>query len=165
MLVPQALEGVAAVALLYAARAALVRRRARSCSRALLLAVTPVAALMFRFDNPDALLVCLLVASALLPDARPRDRRARAGSLAGGALIGLAFLTKMMQAFLVLPAFALVYLIAAPDEPAPAAWSRCSPGGVAIVAQRGLVGRDRRALAGRLRGPSSTARRTTASST
>ncbi|MGW1340167.1 glycosyltransferase family 39 protein [Kribbella sp. NPDC002412] len=30
-----------------------------------------------------------------------------------GAAIGFAFLTKMMLAFLVLPAFALVYLIAA----------------------------------------------------
>ena len=34
--------------------------------------------------------------------------------LAAGALIGFAFLAKMMQAFLVLPGFALVYLVAAP---------------------------------------------------
>jgi 4-amino-4-deoxy-L-arabinose transferase-like glycosyltransferase len=32
-------------------------------------------------------------------------------------LLGFGFLTKMMQAFLVLPAFALVYLVAAPTGP------------------------------------------------
>ena len=56
VLVPQALEGVAAVALLYAAV-----RRVRGPGAALLagavFALTPVAALMFRFNNPDALLV------------------------------------------------------------------------------------------------------------
>lgn len=63
VLVPQALEGVAAVALLYAAV-----RRAAGPSAALLsgtvFALTPVAALMFRFNNPDALLVLALVAGA-----------------------------------------------------------------------------------------------------
>ncbi len=34
--------------------------------------------------------------------------------LAAGALVGAAFLTKQLQAFLVLPAFALTYLVAAP---------------------------------------------------
>ena len=60
---PQALEGVAAVALLYAA----VRRAAGPCAALLagaVFALTPVAALMFRFNNPDALLVLLLVAGA-----------------------------------------------------------------------------------------------------
>lgn len=58
ILVPQALEGVAAVAVLYAAV-----RRVSTHSAALLagaiLATTPIATLMFRFDNPDALLVLL----------------------------------------------------------------------------------------------------------
>jgi len=56
MLVPQALEGVAAVALLYAT----VRRwfsPAAALLSAGILAITPVAVLMFRFNNPDALLV------------------------------------------------------------------------------------------------------------
>ena len=56
VLAPQALEGVAAVALLYAAV-----RRVSGPGAALLagaiMALTPVAALMFRFNNPDALLV------------------------------------------------------------------------------------------------------------
>ena len=64
MLAPQALEGVAAVGLLYATvRAGRCARRPRSSPESLL-AVTPVAALMFRFNNPDALLLLLLVAAA-----------------------------------------------------------------------------------------------------
>src|SRR3954454_1617305 len=64
LLVPQALEGVAAVWLLHAT----VRRTTGSAGAGLLsglvLATTPVAVLMFRFDNPDALLTLLLVAAA-----------------------------------------------------------------------------------------------------
>ena len=64
MLVPQALMGVGAVALLVASV-----RRVSGCSAGLLagavLALTPVAALMFRFNNPDALLVLLLIAAVI----------------------------------------------------------------------------------------------------
>jgi 4-amino-4-deoxy-L-arabinose transferase-like glycosyltransferase len=112
MLVPQALEGVAAVGLLYAA----VKRwfgAGAGLAAGALFAATPVAALMFRFNNPDALLVLLLVASAYCLT-RAIERAGTRWILAAGALIGAAFLAKMMQAFLVLPAFALVYAIAAP---------------------------------------------------
>jgi 4-amino-4-deoxy-L-arabinose transferase-like glycosyltransferase len=112
MLIPQALEGVAAVALLYAA----IKRWFGSGAGLLagaLLALTPVAALMFRFNNPDALLVCLLVASAYCLT-RAIERAGTRWVVAAGAMIGFAFLAKMMQAFLVLPAFGLVYLVAAP---------------------------------------------------
>src|SRR5215207_9779870 len=63
MLLPQALMGVAAVALLFAT----VRRTSGPAAGLIAgaaLAVAPVAALMFRFNNPDALLVLLLVAAA-----------------------------------------------------------------------------------------------------
>jgi 4-amino-4-deoxy-L-arabinose transferase-like glycosyltransferase len=112
MLVPQALEGVAAVGLLYAT----VKRwfgAGAGLAAGALFAATPVAALMFRFNNPDALLVLLLVASAYCLT-RAIERAGTRWILAAGALVGVAFLAKMMQAFLVLPAFALVYLIAAP---------------------------------------------------
>nr|WP_264039177.1 glycosyltransferase family 39 protein [Mycolicibacterium hodleri] len=112
VLVPQALEGVAAVALLYAAV-----RRAAGPSAALLagavFALTPVAALMFRFNNPDSLLVLALVAGAYCVQ-RACERDANRWWLTGaGAAVGVAFLAKMMQAFLVLPAFGVAYLIAA----------------------------------------------------
>ncbi|GAB3772044.1 4-amino-4-deoxy-L-arabinose transferase-like glycosyltransferase [Nocardioides ginsengisegetis] len=110
ILVPQALEGVAAVALLHAS----VRRTTGSAAAGLLagavLALTPVAVLMFRFDNPDAMLVLLLVGSAYATQRAVEATSVRWLAL-GGALVGLAFLTKMLQAFLVLPALALVYLL------------------------------------------------------
>ncbi|HEY2665472.1 MAG TPA: glycosyltransferase family 39 protein [Actinomycetota bacterium] len=112
MLVPQALEGVAAVGLLYAA----VRRWYGSAAGLLAgsaLALSPVAAQMFRYNNPDALLTLLLVAAAY---ATCRAIEAgRAGWLAlAGLLIGFGFLTKMLEALLVVPALALAYLVAAP---------------------------------------------------
>ncbi len=114
MLVPQALMGVASVGLLYAA----VRRTTQNAWASLLagaaLALTPVAVLMFRFNNPDALLTLLLI-GAVYATIRAIENPARAVRwlALGGALVGFAFLTKMLQAFLVLPPLALVYLVAA----------------------------------------------------
>ena len=112
MLVPQALEGVAAVALLYAA----VKRSfgaGAGLAAGALLAMTPVAALMFRFNNPDALLVMLLVAAAYCL-MRAIEQAGTRWILATGALVGFAFLAKMGQALLVVPGFGLAYLVAAP---------------------------------------------------
>ncbi|WP_245717533.1 glycosyltransferase family 39 protein [Nocardia jejuensis] len=119
MLVPEALMGVAAVALL----AVTVRRWAGPAAGLIagaVLAVTPVAAMMFRYDNPDALLTLLLVAAAYctarsVDASGPHWFSASTGWLAGaGVLMGLGFLAKMMQAFLVLPGLALVVLVAGP---------------------------------------------------
>ncbi|BBY33432.1 glycosyl transferase [Mycolicibacter minnesotensis] len=112
LLVPQALEGVAAVGVLYAAVSRVAGVSAGLLAGAVL-ALTPVAALMFRYNNPDALLVLLLVVAAYCVQ---RALAAAGGTwwlpLAGVA-VGFAFLAKMMQAFVVLPVFALVYLYAA----------------------------------------------------
>ncbi|MFI9632929.1 ArnT family glycosyltransferase [Nocardia sp. NPDC051929] len=116
LLAPQALMGVGSVALLYAA----VRRWSGPGAGLLAgaaLAATPVAALMFRFDNPDALLTLLLIAAAYctvraIDSHDPRWRSASTGWLTlAGVAIGFAFLTKMMQAFLVLPALGSVFLV------------------------------------------------------
>jgi len=134
MLVPQALEGVAAVALLHAS----VKRwfgAGAGLAAGALLAITPVAALMFRFNNPDSLLVCLLVAAAYCLT-RALERAGTRWVLAAGTLVGLAFLAKMMQAFLVLPAFGLVYLVAAPTGLRRRVVQLCA-GGVAIVLSAG----------------------------
>ena len=112
LLVPQALEGIAAVGLLYST----VRRVASSAAglaAGAALALTPAAVLMFRFDNPDALLVLCMVTGAYAVTRALADGRTRWLVLAG-SVIGLAFLTKMLQGFLVLPAFALTYLLAGP---------------------------------------------------
>ncbi len=69
---------------------------------------------MFRFNNPDALLTLLLIGSVYATiRAIEAPERAVRWLVLGGSLVGFAFLTKMMQAFLVLPPLALVYLIAA----------------------------------------------------
>ncbi|MCP2280993.1 ArnT family glycosyltransferase [Nocardia amikacinitolerans] len=118
VLLPQALIGVAAVALLYAT----VRRCAgpgTGLLAAAIFALTPVATLIFRYDNPDALLVLLLVAGAYctVRAIQSRDTRwlsAQTGWLAlAGVAVGFAFLTKMGQAFLILPGLGLAYLIGA----------------------------------------------------
>ncbi|MEV0673995.1 glycosyltransferase family 39 protein [Mycobacterium sp. NPDC050441] len=116
MLLPQALMGVGAVALLYA-----TVRRTSGPGAALIagvaLALTPVAASMFRYNNPDALLVLLLVLAAyfMVRAVGPVSARASAGWVAlAGCALGFAFLTKMLQAFLVVPGLALMFLVAAP---------------------------------------------------
>lgn len=113
MLVPQALMGVAAVALLYAA----VRRTSGPGAGLLAgtaLALTPVAALMFRFNNPDALLVLLLVAGGYCVVRALQSAHSTRWIALAGTAIGFAFLAKLLQAFLVLPAFGLVILVAMP---------------------------------------------------
>ncbi|MDQ3790996.1 MAG: glycosyltransferase family 39 protein [Actinomycetota bacterium] len=111
ILVPQALMGVATVWLLYAT----VKRVAGEAAALLagvVLALTPVAVLIFRFNNPDALLVLLLTAGAYATVRAVEDGRVRWLVLAG-ACVGFGFLTKMLQAFLVLPAFGLAWLVGA----------------------------------------------------
>lgn len=112
ILVPQALMGVASVGLLHAT----VRRRFGPSAGLLAgaaMALTPVAVLMFRFDNPDALLVLLLVGAAYAV-VRAVEVAGTRWLVLAGVLVGFAFLAKMMQAFLVVPGFALAYLWAAP---------------------------------------------------
>ncbi len=114
ILVPQALEGVAAVGLLYAT----VRRwfsAGAGMIAGAIMALTPVAALMFRFNNPDALLVMLLVAAAYALT-RALENGSTRWLLFASGLIGFGFLAKMLQAFVVVPGFALVYLLAAPPR-------------------------------------------------
>jgi 4-amino-4-deoxy-L-arabinose transferase-like glycosyltransferase len=114
ILVPQALMGVAAVGVLYATVARVAGRLAGSVAAAIL-AFTPVATLMFRFNNPDALLVLLLIAAAYATT-RALERASTRWLVLAGTLVGFAFLAKMLQAFLVIPAFTLVYLWAAPTS-------------------------------------------------
>ncbi|CCH29827.1 glycosyltransferase family 39 protein [Actinosynnema sp. NPDC047251] len=114
ILVPQALMGVGSVWLLYAT----VRRVAGVAAGLIagaVLALTPVAVLMFRFNNPDALLVLLLVAGAYCT-VRAVEKASWKWLALAGVAVGFAFLTKMLQAFLVLPAFAVAYLVAAPTS-------------------------------------------------
>ncbi|MEU4838751.1 glycosyltransferase family 39 protein [Nocardia testacea] len=114
ILVPQVLLGVATVALVWK-----VVRRSFGPSAGLIaglaLAVTPVFALMFRFNNPDALLVLLMVAAVWAMMRALDDGRWRWPVLTG-TFIGFGFLAKQLQVMLVVPVLALVYLFAGPPR-------------------------------------------------
>ena len=128
ILVPQALEGVACVGVLYLT----VRRwfgPAAGLLAGLVLALTPVATLMFRFNNPDALLVALLTLGAYAVT-RALENAGTRWLVLAAALIGLGFTTKMLQALLVVPALVAAYAIAAPASP----WRRARQLVVAGVA-------------------------------
>ena len=132
LLVPQALEGVAAVGVLYAA----VRRwfgAAAALIAGAVLALTPVAALMFRFDNPDALLVLVMTLAGYTITRAIESGRTR-WILLTGALLGLGYLTKMLQAFLVLPAFGLAYLWAGQPALGKRIWQLLAGAGALVVA-------------------------------
>jgi 4-amino-4-deoxy-L-arabinose transferase-like glycosyltransferase len=114
LLVPQALEGVATVGVVYLT----VRRwfpPAAGLVAGVVTALTPVAALMFRYDNPDAFMVLLLTLAAYTTVRAVEGGRTR-WIVMTGALVGFAFLAKMLQAFTVVPAIALVYTVAAPGS-------------------------------------------------
>jgi 4-amino-4-deoxy-L-arabinose transferase-like glycosyltransferase len=134
ILVPQALAGVASVGVLYAA----VRRwfpAPAALIAGAVLALTPAAALMFRFNNPDALLVLLLTGSAYAVIRAVEDGRTRWLVLAG-ILVGFGFLAKMLQALLVLPALGLTYLAAGPT-PLRRRLAQLAGGALAMVAAGG----------------------------
>jgi 4-amino-4-deoxy-L-arabinose transferase-like glycosyltransferase len=119
MLVPEALMAVGSVALLYAAVARISGPRTGLLAGTAL-ALTPVAVLMFRFNNPDAAMVLLMTAAAYCTvralDGGEQGGKSHGGrwfALAGVAL-GLAFLAKMLEGVMVAPALAAAYLVAAP---------------------------------------------------
>jgi len=128
LLAPQALEGVAAAGLLCATVRRAVRRTAggRAGAAAGLIAgaamaLTPAAVLIFRFDNPDAFMVLLIVAAAYCV-IRALER-GNTGWLAGaGVAFGFGFLAKSGEALLSVPAFALAYAVAAPVPLRRRAW-------------------------------------------
>ncbi|MDX6642678.1 MAG: hypothetical protein QOD76_640, partial [Solirubrobacteraceae bacterium] len=114
MLLPNALCGVASVLVLHNIVRRTLGHRAAILA-ALMLALTPVAVLVGRFNNPDALLVLLLICSAWAVTRAIESGRTR-HLLLCGLLVGLAFNTKMLQAYLVLPALGLAFLVAGPGR-------------------------------------------------
>lgn len=111
VILPQVLSGVGSVLLVYL----LVKPtfgRAAARLAALVMAATPVAAAVSRTNNIDTLLVFTLLLAAWFLFRGTRTHRL--GSLlAAFGLIGVAFNEKMLQAYMVLPAFYLFYLLAA----------------------------------------------------
>lgn len=117
VLFPQAVMGIAAVWVLY-----LAVRRTNGTIAGLIagttMAVTPVAVMMFRFNNPDAMLtLCLVLAAYFTIRAVQSGASGRSRSgwwmVAAGLVVGLAFLVKMLQGFMTIPALVLVLAVAA----------------------------------------------------
>ena len=120
ILLPQALMGVACTYLLYAT-VRCVWGNAAGIVAGIVFITTPVAALMFRFNNPDALLILLMLGAAAcvlrgleLPADRHGNRVRTRWYAVAGLLIGLGFLTKQFQVLLVLPGFGLAMLLLSP---------------------------------------------------
>jgi 4-amino-4-deoxy-L-arabinose transferase-like glycosyltransferase len=108
ILLPEAIMGIVTVAFVY-----VMVRRHFSAGTALLaggvLAITPVAVLMFRFNNPDALLVLLMTLAAYFTLRGIESGKIR-WILWAGAMVGFGFLTKQLQAFLIVPVLVAAYV-------------------------------------------------------
>ena len=114
MLLPEALAGVATVMVLYH----LVRRwfgEPAAVFASLALALTPVAVVIFRYNDPDAFLTVLLVLAACACW-RAIETGKTIGLVLSAALVGLAFLTKTLDAFIVVPAIGVAYLWCGPQR-------------------------------------------------
>ena len=112
LLIPQALMGVVAVALLYD----LTRRRfgrPAGFVAGLALATTPVVVAVSRHNNPDALLVLCCVA-ALWFTVRGLETGRTKWLVLSGVAVGLGFETKMAVALMVVPGIAAAWLWIAP---------------------------------------------------
>lgn len=110
ILLPQALMGIATIVVLMAT----IRRslgRTASVISGIVMATTPVSVVIFRYNNPDALLTLLLVCSAYALT-RALEGGRNQWLLLSGLLVGLGFEAKALQAFIVLPGFALTYWLA-----------------------------------------------------
>ncbi len=140
VLVPQALMGVASVALVYD----LVRRRFGRLGgfvAGLALATTPITVGISRHNNPDALLVLCCVAALWFAVRALEDDRMRWLVLAG-VCVGLGFETKMGVALTVVPGIVAAWLFVAPRT---RGWLRAS---ASAARRRGRDGARRRSMAG-----------------
>jgi 4-amino-4-deoxy-L-arabinose transferase-like glycosyltransferase len=111
VLLPQVLAGLAAILMLYA----LVRRHfgiGAGLLAALFLAANPIIVAVDRSNSTESWLVLTLLLAAGALSRAVETGRARFLLLAA-ALVGVAFNVKMLVAFGVVPAFALVWLIGA----------------------------------------------------
>src|SRR5215208_4113344 len=125
ILVPQALMGMATVALVYD----LVRRRfgrRAGFVAGLVLALTPISVAISRHNNPDALLI-LCCTGALWALVRALEDGRTRWLVRCGALVGLGFETKMAVALMVVPGIA-------------AAWLWFAPGGLGRAIRQLLAG-------------------------
>ncbi|GAB2829449.1 glycosyltransferase family 39 protein [Actinoallomurus bryophytorum] len=131
MLLPGALAGVASVAILYT----MVRRvfgPAAGLLAALVLTLTPMTVVVDRVNQAEpVLLLLLMLATWACVEAIRTGRRSLL--MWSAVFVGLGFDAKMLQAYLILPALAVTYLVAA-REPLRRRFGRLALGGGVLVA-------------------------------
>ncbi|WP_433469841.1 ArnT family glycosyltransferase [Spirillospora sp. CA-128828] len=136
LLLPQVAEGVLAVLMLHRT----VRRWAGESAgliAALVLTLTPITVAVTRTNNLDTPLLLLLVCAAYALTRALQELAGRAATwwLCGAAfLIGCGFVTKMLAAWMVLPAFAAAWLVGAAGPWRAAVRRMLVAGGVLAVA-------------------------------
>src|SRR3954469_4434201 len=108
VLVPEALMGVATVALAYDLTRRCFGRMAGGVA-GLVLALTPITVAISRHNNPDALLVLCVTAAVWFAVRALEDGRAK-WLVWSGVMVGLGFEAKMAAALLVLPGIVLAWL-------------------------------------------------------
>jgi 4-amino-4-deoxy-L-arabinose transferase-like glycosyltransferase len=111
MVIPQAVEGIAAVLVLYRAVSRLAGHTSGLIA-ALILAASPAAVALDRGNISDSLMILLLVLAADAVSAAVTGKKA--ALVLAAFWVGLAFQAKMIEAWMVLPAFALAYLVDGP---------------------------------------------------
>ncbi|KRE84124.1 hypothetical protein ASG86_06355 [Arthrobacter sp. Soil764] len=113
MLLPQVLMGLGSTLLIYA-----ILKRCVGGAAALFGATvfftTPIVTLMSRYNNPDPLMLLLMV-GALWFVLRSIESRRALPFVAAGVLLGLAFMTKQLQGMLSLPGLGMAYMIYSPQ--------------------------------------------------
>src|SRR3954451_15901961 len=130
ILVPQALMGMGAVALVYDLTRHRFGRLAGGVA-GLVLALTPMTVAISRHNNPDALLVLCSVAALWFVVRALEDGKMK-WLVWAGVMVGLAFETKMLVALMVVPGIAAAWLWVAPRGRVAAIKSLLA-GGVAMV--------------------------------
>lgn len=110
VVLPQALAGVGSVLLMYLLIKPTFGRKAALLA-SLVAACTPIAVAVSRTNNVDSLLVFNLLAATWMLFRGIRKQK-QLWIVASFALIGVAFNVKMLQAYMILPAFCLFYLLA-----------------------------------------------------
>jgi 4-amino-4-deoxy-L-arabinose transferase-like glycosyltransferase len=131
ILLPEALAGVLSVGVLY-----LVVRRVFGAGAGLLaalfLAITPISVVTNRNNTIDSLLVLPVLLGAYAMT-RAVERGSLRWLLLAGVLVGLGFNIKMLEAYLVVPAFLVIYLLGAPLRWHTRLWHLLLSGGVMVA--------------------------------
>ncbi len=112
ILVPQALLGVGTITVVYF----MVRKffpNFVALTAGLLMLTVPIGSVVFRYNNPDALLVFLITLAAFFILLGIQSGKIR-WVLFAGVCFGFAFLTKEVAGLLSFPGLFLVYIMAAP---------------------------------------------------